>query len=91
MNLEQGEVFSILARFAPGLAARENGFLHHQHAPAMFAVRDLVKDLDLGLREYGEAGATTPLTEKSRELYTETMRESADLDISAIVSLPRAG
>ena len=28
MSLDRGEVFSVLARFAPGLAARERGFLH---------------------------------------------------------------
>jgi 3-hydroxyisobutyrate dehydrogenase-like beta-hydroxyacid dehydrogenase len=52
----------------------------------MFAVRDLVKDLDLALRTYDEVGVPTPLTRASRELYAETMRTSADLDISAISS-----
>jgi hypothetical protein len=33
-----------------GLAARTRGFVQDQHTPTMFAVRDLVKDLDLGLR-----------------------------------------
>jgi 3-hydroxyisobutyrate dehydrogenase-like beta-hydroxyacid dehydrogenase len=51
----------------------------------MFAVHDLVKDLDLALRVYGEADVSTPLVRESRELYADTMRESADLDISAIV------
>jgi 3-hydroxyisobutyrate dehydrogenase-like beta-hydroxyacid dehydrogenase len=92
MSLDRGEVFSVLARFAPGLAARERGFLHDQHTPPMFAVRDLVKDLDLGLRVYGDVGVPTPLTHKTRELYAATMREWADLDISAVVrgpSVPR--
>jgi 3-hydroxyisobutyrate dehydrogenase-like beta-hydroxyacid dehydrogenase len=85
MKLDRAEVFSILARYAPGLAVRERGFLHDQHTPPMFAVRDLVKDLDLGLRMYGEADVPTPLVRESREIYAETMRESADLDISAVV------
>lgn len=84
IGLDAEQVFSILVRFAPGLAARESGFLHDQHRPTMFAVRDLVKDLDLGLRIYDEQGARTPLTRQTRDLYTETMPESADLDISAI-------
>jgi len=54
----------------------------------MFAVRDLVKDLNLGERIYDERGARTPLTRLTRELYTETMPGSADLDISAIVRRP---
>ena len=85
VGLDRAQVFSILVRFAPGLAARERGFLHDQHTPTMFAVRDLVKDLDLGLRAYGESGTATPLTQQTRELFAEAMRESADLDISAIV------
>ena len=84
-GLDRARVFAILVRFAPGLAARERGFLHDQHTPTMFAVRDLVKDLDLGLRVYGERGVPTPLTQQTRELFAQTMRESADLDISAIV------
>jgi 3-hydroxyisobutyrate dehydrogenase-like beta-hydroxyacid dehydrogenase len=84
VGLDREQVLSILVRFAPGLAARERGFLQDQHTPTMFAVRDLVKDLDLGLRAYGEAGAATPLTREAHELFAGAMRESADLDISAV-------
>ncbi len=87
IGLEREQVFSILVRFAPGLAAREAGFLHEQFRPTMFAVRDLVKDLDLGLRVYREKGARTPLTLEARELYTAAMPESGDLDISAITTV----
>jgi 3-hydroxyisobutyrate dehydrogenase len=88
VGLDRQQVFSILVRFAPGLAARERGFLQGEHTPAMFAVRDLVKDLDLGLHMYGEAGVPTPLMEQTRHLYAETMSQSADLDISAIARGP---
>jgi 3-hydroxyisobutyrate dehydrogenase len=88
-GLDREQVFPILVRFAPGLAARERGYLHDQHQPTMFAVRDLVKDLDLGLRVYEEHGTDTPLTRQARELFAETMRESADLDISAVVGASR--
>jgi 3-hydroxyisobutyrate dehydrogenase len=84
VGLDREQVFSILVRFAPGLAARERGFLQDQHTPTMFAVRDLVKDLDLGLHAYGEAGVATPLTRQAQDLFTSAMRESADLDISAV-------
>ncbi len=84
VGLDREQVFSILVRFAPGLAAREHGFLQDQHTPTMFAVRDLVKDLDLGLRAYGQAGVATPLTREAHELFADAMRESADLDISAV-------
>jgi 3-hydroxyisobutyrate dehydrogenase-like beta-hydroxyacid dehydrogenase len=88
-RLDRARVFSILVRFAPGLAARERGFLHGQHTPTMFAIRDLVKDLDLGLRVYSESGVATPLTQQTRELFADAMRESADLDVSAIAGNDR--
>ncbi len=84
VGLDRAQVFSILTRFAPGLAVRERGFLHDQHTPTMFAVRDLVKDLDLALRAFGDRGARTPLVHETRELYGEAMRDAADLDITAI-------
>jgi 3-hydroxyisobutyrate dehydrogenase len=84
VGLDHEQVFSILVRFAPGLAARERGFLQDQHTPTMFAVRDLLKDLDLGLRAYSDAGVHTPLTHEAHELFAGAMRESADLDISAV-------
>jgi 3-hydroxyisobutyrate dehydrogenase len=89
MGLDPEQVFSILVRFAPGLAARERGFLHRQHMPTMFAVRDLVKDLDLGVHAFDGSGAPTPLTRRARDLYEETMRGSADLDISAVIEQSR--
>jgi 3-hydroxyisobutyrate dehydrogenase-like beta-hydroxyacid dehydrogenase len=84
VGLDRDQVFAILLRFAPGLAARERGFLQDEHTPTMFAVRDLVKDLDLGLHAYGDAGVATPLTREAHALFARTMHESADLDISAI-------
>jgi 3-hydroxyisobutyrate dehydrogenase-like beta-hydroxyacid dehydrogenase len=88
-GLDRAQVFAILVRFAPGLAARERGFLRDQHTPTMFAVRDLVKDLDLGLGVYAEHQTPTPLTRQARELYAKAMRESADLDISAVAAVSR--
>jgi 3-hydroxyisobutyrate dehydrogenase len=84
VGLEREQVFSILVRSAPGLAARERGFVQDQHTPTKFAVRDLVKDLDLGLHAYGEVGVATPLTRQAHDLFAGAMRESADLDISAV-------
>jgi 3-hydroxyisobutyrate dehydrogenase-like beta-hydroxyacid dehydrogenase len=84
VGLDPEQVFAILVRFVPGLAARERGLLHDQHTPTMFAVRDLVKDLELGLRGYGDAGVATPLTGEAHALFARAMRESADLDITAV-------
>ncbi len=84
-GLEGGQVFWALARFAPLLKAREAGFLRDQHQPTMFAVRDLLKDLDLALDVYRRSGVPVPLTLETRGLFSDAMNQSADLDISAIV------
>lgn len=87
VGLDREEVFPILLHFIPGLAARERGFLHDQHTPTMFAVRDLVKDLGLASVVFAEQGAVTPLTREARDLFTAAMSDSADLDISAIANV----
>lgn len=87
-GLEREQVFWALARYAPLLKAREAGFLRDQHQPTMFAVRDLVKDLDLGLELYGRSQVPVPLTHKTRDLFAEVLPASSDVDISAIVRRP---
>ena len=84
-GLDPGQVFWALARFAPLIKAREAGFLHGQHQPTMFAVRDLVKDLDLALNVYGRTDVNVPLTRETRDQFSEILPDAGDLDISAIV------
>jgi 3-hydroxyisobutyrate dehydrogenase len=85
-GLDRDQVFWALVRFAPALKAREAGFMRGQHEPTMFAVHDLMKDLELALDLYERAKATVPLTREVRSLFGETASESSDLDISAIVN-----
>lgn len=88
-GLDREQVFWALVRFAPALKAREAGFMRDRHEPAMFAVHDLVKDLELALDLYRRASAATPLTRETRDLFVETAAQSSDLDISAIVKAHR--
>lgn len=84
-GLDRDQVFWALARFVPALRARESGFLREQYEPTMFAVRDLIKDLELALDMYRLGEASVPLTLETRELFADTTPQSNDLDISAIV------
>jgi hypothetical protein len=52
----------------------------------MFAMRDLLKDLDLALAFYKSADpSSVPLMSLTRELVAGVASEAPDLDISAIV------
>jgi len=82
-GLDPARVFWVLSRIVPGLKVREAGFVENRHRPAMFAVRDLLKDLDLGLALYQPP---VPLTFLVRQLFAAVAARTPDLDISAIVN-----
>ena len=85
-GLDPEEVLTVLARIWPGLKLREAGFVKHVHEPTMFAMRDLLKDLDLALAFYRSAeSSAVPLTSLTRDLVAGVASEVPDLDISAIV------
>ena len=82
-GLAPSEILWVLTRVVPGLEVRKAGFLENLHAPAMFAVRDLLKDLDLGLALYQ---TPVPLTLLARQLFAAVAAQAPDHDISSIVS-----
>lgn len=85
-GVDPEEVLTILSRIWPGVRVREAGFVEHVHEPTMFAMRDLLKDLDLALAFYKSADpSAVPLTSLTRELVAGVAAEVPDLDISAIV------
>lgn len=98
-GVDPEQVFGILSRIAPGLKVREAGFVRNIHEPALFAVRDILKDLDLALALYQRApvvGSNVPLTSVTRELFAGVASRLPDQDISAIVTaystdLPSSG
>ncbi len=87
-GVDPEQVFAILSRIAPGLKVRQAGFVRNIHEPTLFAVRDILKDLDLGLSLYQRVPgmrSRVPLTALTRELFASVASEVPDLDISAIV------
>ena len=85
-GLDPEQVLTVLARIWPGLKLREAGFVKHLHEPTMFAMRDLLKDLDLALAFYRSAApSAVPLTSLTREMVAGVASSAPDFDISAIV------
>ena len=89
-SLDPEDVFSVLARLAPSLEMRRAGLVDRRHEPTLFAVRDLLKDLDLALDTFHRSQAQVPVTALVRELVDEAAAEVADLDITAVITRYRA-
>ena len=89
-GLAPDDVFWVLERLAPGLEIRRRGYLENRHDPAMFAMRDLRKDLDLAVDMFGRSAGRTPLTAVARELVVAAAGADPDLDITAAIRAYRA-
>ena len=83
-GLDAENVFWILARLVPSLEVRRAGFTEDRHEPALFALRDLQKDLDLALDLFHHTASDVPVVALIRELVAEAARTASDLDISAV-------
>ena len=86
-GVDTEDVFWVLTRFAPALGARRAGYVDHQYEPVSFALRDAVKDLRLATDLFKRAGAETPLTAKTKELFEKAAQAAGELDLSAIATL----
>lgn len=84
-GLDPEPIFGVLTRFVPALDMRREGYLHDRHEPPLFAVRDLLKDLDLALGLFHGADAPSPVTALVRELVGETSVQNPHLDISGVI------
>jgi 3-hydroxyisobutyrate dehydrogenase-like beta-hydroxyacid dehydrogenase len=88
-GLDPGDVFWILARFAPSLETRRPAYVGNERQPTMFALHDLRKDLDLALGVFHAQDAPAPMTATARELVSQGLAEFSDDDIGAMIRLYR--
>jgi 3-hydroxyisobutyrate dehydrogenase-like beta-hydroxyacid dehydrogenase len=65
---------------------RRAGYLQRCHQPTLFAVRDLLKDLDLALELFDQSGVDSPLTSIARTIVGEAAVQGPDLDITAVIT-----
>jgi 3-hydroxyisobutyrate dehydrogenase len=84
-GVDKAEAFAMLSRISPYMKRREQGFLHEQFDSVSFAMSGVVKDLDLALDLFHQAGSSLPLSALSRELYADAVHENGHLDMSAVV------
>jgi 3-hydroxyisobutyrate dehydrogenase-like beta-hydroxyacid dehydrogenase len=86
-GLNPEDVFFVITRMAPGLAARKAGFVEHRYEPVTFALRDALKDVRMASELYGRSGSTTPLTNEVKDLYERAAKLAGAMDISAIATV----
>ena len=86
-DLDPGDVFWVLSRLVPGLEARRAGLIEGRHEPALFALSDLNKDVDLAQALFSRSAGRMPVVRKAADLIGVAALANPDLDISA-VSLP---
>ena len=84
VGLSQSDIFWALLRFVPLLESRKAGFLDQRYQPVTFALKDILKDIDLALDIYRQAGADTPITALNRDLYAQEISWHGEHDMSAI-------
>jgi 3-hydroxyisobutyrate dehydrogenase-like beta-hydroxyacid dehydrogenase len=84
-DLDPEDVFWVLKRLAPSLEARRAGLLEDRHAPPLFALRDLAKDLNLAMALFGGSASQVPLTGLAAELVGAAAAESPDQEITAVI------
>jgi 3-hydroxyisobutyrate dehydrogenase len=86
-GLDGEHVFWVLARLAPALEMRRAGYLLRRHEPTLFAIRDLLKDLDLAQELFDQVGAEAPVTSRARAIVEEVAARVPELDITAVITL----
>jgi 3-hydroxyisobutyrate dehydrogenase-like beta-hydroxyacid dehydrogenase len=91
LGVDTEDVFWVLTRFAPALGVRRAGYVEHRYEPVTFALRDAAKDLRLAAELFERAGAATPLTVKTKELFEKAAETAGELDLSAISMLYEKG
>ena len=84
-GLQREAAFGVLQRMVPYLQARRRSYVERQHAPAIFFLRDMVKDLDLGLGVFHAGGASTPVLALAREIYASAAPQHGEEELSAVI------
>jgi 3-hydroxyisobutyrate dehydrogenase-like beta-hydroxyacid dehydrogenase len=83
-GLTPEEAFEWVKRHAPYLETRKSGYLGGPYAPVTFALRDMLKDVDLGLQLFAGPDFPMPITEAVRQAFAEVVHEHGDEELTAV-------
>jgi 3-hydroxyisobutyrate dehydrogenase len=84
-GLTREEAFEWVVRHAPYLEMRKSGYLGGPYEPVTFALKDMLKDVDLGLALFDGPEFPMPIVEAVREAYAEVLDEHGEEELTAVL------
>jgi 3-hydroxyisobutyrate dehydrogenase-like beta-hydroxyacid dehydrogenase len=83
-GLTPEEAFEWVVRHAPYLEMRKSGFLGGPYQPVTFALKDMLKDVDLALGLFDGPDFPMPIVEEVQRAFAEVVDTHADEELTAV-------
>lgn len=84
-GLTPDEAFEFMKRHAPYIETRKSGYLGGPYEPLTFALRDMLKDVDLTLAEFDRTSFPMPIIAAIRDAYAEVADSHGDVEVTAVL------
>jgi len=84
-GLTHEEAFEWVKRHAPYLDTRRSGFLGGPYAPVTFALKDMLKDVDLSLELFDGPTFPMPILDAVRAAYAEVAGKVGEEELTAVL------
>jgi 3-hydroxyisobutyrate dehydrogenase-like beta-hydroxyacid dehydrogenase len=84
-GLTREEAFDWVKRHAPYLERRKSGYLGGTYEPVTFALKDMLKDVDLGLALFDGPDFPMPILDAVRAAYADVVAEHGEEEVTAVL------
>ena len=84
-GLTPDEAFGFMKRHAPYLENRKSGYLGGPYEPLTFALKDMLKDIDLTLESLDGPEFAMPLLEAVRAAFADVVAAHGEKEVSAVL------
>ena len=84
-GLAREEAFEWVVRHTPYLEMRKSGYLGGPYEPLTFALRDMLKDVDLGLALFDGPDFRMPILDAVRQAYADVVDDHGDEELTAVL------
>jgi 3-hydroxyisobutyrate dehydrogenase-like beta-hydroxyacid dehydrogenase len=84
-GLTPEEAFEWVVRHTPYLEMRKSGYLGGPYEPVTFALKDMLKDVDLGLELFDGPEFPMPIVEEVRQAFADVVDEHGEEELTAVL------